>query len=133
MIVKEIMKKSIITIGGNDTILDACNKYRDNKTGCLIVIDEEQVIGLVTERDLIERTICMGRDPEKTKIKEIMTHDVITIDPFDRIDKALEIIKKNKIKKLPVVSNDKLVGIVTITDIAYTKSVIKEFLELHRS
>jgi acetoin utilization protein AcuB len=132
MIVKEIMKKSLITISGNETILDACNKYRDCKIGCLIVIDEEQVIGIVTERDLIERTICIGRDPKKTKIKEIMTNDVITIDPFDRIEKALEIIKKNKIKKLPVVSNDKLVGIVTITDIAYTKSVIKEFLELHK-
>lgn len=132
MIIKEIMTEKIVTIDSIKTIKDACNKYRDYKVGCLIVIEKDQIAGIVTERDVIERTICMDKDPKTTKIKEIMTSDIKTIHPHDKIEKALEIIKKYKIKKLPVVSNDELVGIVTITDIAYTRPGIKEFLEIRK-
>ena len=129
MFVKEIMKNKIVTIDSNKTILDASNIYRENKVGCLIITDKGQVVGIVTERDLIERTICQHRDPENTKIKEIMSSDIKTIDPIDRVEKALDIIKRYKIKKLPVVTGNKLVGIVTITDIAYARPDVKKFLE----
>ena len=122
------MTNKLISIDCNETVLDACNKYRDHKVGCLIVTDGDQIVGIATERDFIERTICLDKDPKTTKIKEIMTPDVITIDPYDTVEKALDIIKKNNIKKLPVVSNDKLIGIVTITDLAYSRPTIKEFL-----
>ena len=131
MFVKEIMTNKIVTVDCNETILDACNRFCDYGVGSLIVTDKDRLVGIVTERDLIERTICMHRDPEKTKIEEIMSSDIKTIHPFDRVEKALDIIKKHKIKKLPVVSeNDDLVGIITITDIAYTRPDVKKFLEL---
>lgn len=132
MFVKEIMTNKIITVDGNETVLDACNKYCECKVGCLIVTDKDQIVGIVTERDFVERAICMHRDPEKTKVKEIMSSDIKTIHPFDRIEKALDIIKKYKIKKLPVISDGKLVGIVTVTDIAYTRPGIREFLEFRK-
>jgi len=130
MLVKEAMKKKVITIDCNATILEACNKYRDYKVGCLIVTDKERCVGIVTERDLIERTICMQRYPEKTKIKEIMSSDIKTIYSVETLERALEIIKKYKIKKLPVLSDDDIVGIITITDIAYARpDLTKRFIE----
>ena len=61
-----------------------------------------------------------------------MSSDIKTTDSYDRIEEALEIMKQNKIKKLPVVSNDQLVGIITITDIAYTRPSIRNFLEISK-
>ena len=130
MRVEEIMADKLVTVNVNDTVKHACDKYRDYKVGCLVVTDNDQIAGLVTERDVIERTICKNKDPNLTIIKEIMSSDIKTVNSYDRIEEALEVMKKNKIKKLPVVLNDRLVGIITLTDIAYTRPSIKKFLEI---
>ena len=123
------MTKNVVTIDSNQTILEAYKKYRDFKVGCLIVTDKDQCVGIVTERDLIVRSI--HRNLETTMVKDIMTTEVKTIHPFDNLEKALEIIKKYNIKKLPVVSDDIIEGIITITDIAYAIPELKEgFKEL---
>ena len=126
MFIDEIMTRNVVTIDRDETVLEAYKKYRDYKVGCLVIIDKERCVGIVTERDLIERTIHINHEkrtihinPENTKIKEIMSSDIKTIRPFDNIESAVDMMEKYKIKKLPVISdNDKLVGIVTITDIA---------------
>lgn len=130
MLVKEIMTKKVVTINPNDTVFDACIKYQDKKVGCLVVTDNETCVGIVTERDLIERTMCPHKDPEKTKISEIMSSDIKTVYSVETLEKALELMKKYKIKKLPVLSGDDIVGIITITDIAYARSEFtKRFIE----
>jgi len=130
MLVKEIMTKKVVTVNSNDIVFDACLKYRDNKVGCLVVTDNESCVGIVTERDLIERTICLHKDPEKTKLNEIMSSDIKTIQPLETLEKALEIMNKYKIKKLPVISDNDVVGIITITDIAYARPELTErFME----
>src|SRR5512136_1219007 len=103
MLVEEVMIKNVMTIDRDKTVFDACNMYKDYKVGCLIVTDKGKCVGIVTERDLIERTICLCRDPEKTRINDIMSSNIKTIHPLDTIEKALEIMKKNNIKKLPAV------------------------------
>jgi CBS domain-containing protein len=118
VLVQEVMTKKVIMIERNKTVFDACNMYKDYKVGCLIVIDNGKCSGIVTERDLIERTVCLCKDPEKTKVDGIMSKDIKTIHPLDTIDKALEIMIENNIKKLPVVLNEKIVGIITVTDIS---------------
>jgi len=130
MLIQEIMTKEVVTVDSNDTIFDAFIKYRDEKVGCLIVTDKEQCAGIVTERDLIEKVVCLCKDPKKTKIKEIMSSDIKTIHPLKKLEQALEIMKKYKIKKLPVVSDDAVVGIVTSTDIVYARpELTKRFME----
>jgi CBS domain-containing protein len=122
------MKDNIVTIESNKSIKDACNIYKDKKIGCLLVIEKDNVIGIVTERDIIERTLCEDKDAKTTTIKDIMTSHVQTIDANDRISYAVEVLKKNNIKKLPVLNKGELVGIVTVTDIALTRPNIKNFL-----
>ena len=130
MLVKEIMTKKVVTIESNATVFDACIKYRDKKIGCLVVVDKGYCIGIVTERDLIERTICLRKEPEKTLVSEIMSSDIKTIYALDKIEKAIEIMEKYKIKKLPVISNNKIVGIITATDISRARpDISKRFMD----
>jgi len=130
MLVKEIMTKNVVTIDADASVFDACMMYKEKKVGCLVVVDDETCVGVVTERDLIERSICQRRDPEKTKVREIMSQNIKVVYDLDTAEKALETMKQYKIKKLPVISSEKVVGIVTITDIAEARPEIsKRFME----
>ena len=130
MLVKEIMTKNVVTIDADASVFDACMMYKEKKVGCLVVVDDETCVGVVTERDLIERSICQHRDPEKTKVSEIMSQNIKVVYDLDTAEKALETMKQYKIKKLPVISSEKVVGIITITDIAEARPEIsKRFME----
>jgi len=118
MLVKEIMTKQVITIDADASVLQACIIYKEKKVGSLVVTKGETCAGIVTERDLIERTICQHRNAKKTKVREIMSKKIKVVDALDTVENALEILKEHNIKKLPVISSEKVVGIVTITDIA---------------
>ncbi len=128
MLVKDVMTKNVITIDSNLTILDAYKMYRDNKVGSLVVTDSKKCIGIVTERDLIEKAI--DKDLKTTLVKDIMTSNIRTISPSDNLDTASEIMEKYKIKKLPVIYNDNITGIITINDIVHTKpEMTKRYIE----
>jgi len=128
MLVKDVMTKNVITIDSNQTILDAYKKYRDTKVGSLIVIDHNQLVGIVTERDLIEKAI--DKDLKTTQVKDIMTANVKTITPLDNIDTASEVMEKYNVKKLPVLDDNNITGIITINDIVHTKpELTKRYIE----
>lgn len=130
MLVKEVMIKNVITIDKDETVLQACNIYRDKKIGCLIVTDCGSCVGIVTERDLIERSICDQRNPQQTKIGEIMSSDIKTIHALDNVEKAIQLMMENNIKKLPVVVSEGIVGIITVTDISKIRpDLSKRFME----
>ena len=118
MLVKEAMTENVISIHRGKTVMEASNMYKDYKIGSILVTDDEQCVGIITERDLIERTICEHKDPYETKVGEIMSSNVKTINPFDDITKAVEKLIEFNIKKLPVVQGNLIVGIITVTDIA---------------
>lgn len=134
MLVKESMTVKVRSIHRRKTVMEACNIYKDYKVGSLLVTDNEQCVGIVTERDLIERTICEHKDPYSTKVGEIMSANIKTIHPLDNINKAVEKLIEFNIKKLPVVQDDDIVGIITVTDIARShpelaKKVVDSFAE----
>jgi CBS domain-containing protein len=130
MLVKEIMAKQVITIDADASAFDAGMIYKEKKVGCLVVTKGETCVGIVTERDLIERTICQQRNPEKTKVYEIMSQNIKVVNSLDTVEKALETMKQYKIKKLPVISSEKVVGIITVTDIAKARPDLSErFME----
>ena len=70
MLVQEVMSRNIVSIDCNKTVLEACKVYSKNKVGSLVVMDKEIIVGIVTERDTIERVIIKGRDPKTTKVRE---------------------------------------------------------------
>ena len=118
MLVSDIMTTNVATINSEDTVLEACKRYNRLKIGCLIVMREQRMVGIVTERDIINRTINRLMDPSETKVEDIMSKNILSIHPATDVEEAVDIMVKNKIKKLPVISDHGgLVGIVTITDI----------------
>lgn len=118
MFVKDLMTKEVVSIEYDKTVLDACNKYKECGLGSLVVVNSGIVVGIITERDIIERVIVNKKNPKKTKIEEIMSKNIITIHASARIEQAAELMKKHKIKKLPVILNNNFVGIITVTDLA---------------
>ncbi len=126
VLVKEAMTKNVVTVKPEVSVFDACILYRDFKIGSLIVAEKDRCVGIVTERDLIERTICEKKTPEETKIADIMSNDIKTVHPLDTLEKALDIMVKNNIKKLPVNLNDDIIGILTVTDISKARPELSE-------
>ena len=118
MLVKDIMSKKVVSIEHNKTVFDACKKYKECKLGSLVVINNGVIVGIITERDIIERVILNNKQPKKTKIEEIMSKNIITIHASAKIEQAADLMKKHKIKKLPVILNNEFVGIITVTDLA---------------
>ena len=79
MLVEEVMTRKVVTIDCNKNVFDACKIYSKNKVGCLVVMDKDIIVGIITERDMIERVILQNRNPKKTKIREIMSFNIKTI------------------------------------------------------
>ena len=118
MFVKDIMAKKVISIEYDKTVLDACNKYREHRVGSLVVVNAGVIVGIITERDIIERVVVKQKNPKKTKVEDIMSKNIITIHASAKIEQAAELMRKHKIKKLPVLLNNEFAGIITVTDLA---------------
>jgi len=135
MQVKEIMTKEVFKIDSENSVLDACKKFSENKVGSLVVMSNEIVVGIITERDIIENMILIKGDPKKTKVREIMSSQLKTIHAMDSLEKAASIMREYKIKKLPVILNNEIVGIITETDLSQTidafSAAIDELTELY--
>jgi len=124
------MTKNVIKIDYDCSVLEASLLYKKYRIGCLIVTRMCECVGIVTERNIIERTICDGKSPEKTKVGEIMTLNIITIQELDNLEKAIEVMIKHNIKKLPVILKNEIVGIITVTDISRARpDLSKRFME----
>lgn len=129
MLVQEIMTKNVVTIDCNETVLNACKTYKKHKVGCLVVMDKKIIVGIITERDIIERSILKGKDPKKTKVRDIMSTNIKTIHALASLEKASAIMKENNIKKLPVILNNEIVGIITETDLSRSIQTITEIFD----
>lgn len=114
--VKDIMRKSVISIDQDMTIKDAAVMMDDSNVGCIIVTKKNVPVGILTERDFVKR-VSAKEKPLSTHLSEIVSTPLIAVSPDETIWEAAEIMKKNKIHKVPVQQNNKIVGIVTATDI----------------
>lgn len=121
MLVKDVMRKTVICCSPETTLRDAATAMTDNSVGCLIVKRNEKVVGIVTDHNILCAFAEYG-SIEKMPVSEIMTKYVIYTSPGTRLEKAVSVMTENKIKKLPVIFNEKLVGIITSSDIMAAKS-----------
>lgn len=114
--VKDIMRKNVISISQEMTIKDAAIMMDDSNVGCVIITKENAPIGILTERDFVKR-VSAKEKPLSTHLSEVMSTPLITVSPDETIWEAAEVMKKNKIHKIPVQQNNKIIGILTSTDI----------------
>jgi len=117
MLVKEAMTKNVIIINPDTTIKDAAKIMSEQRVGSLVVIENEKLVGIITELDIIWKVVASELDPKTTLVRDIMTKKVVTISADQTLEDATDIMVENKIKKLPVIEGNKIVGIITATDI----------------
>lgn len=116
--VEDVMIKDVVTVDVGATVKEAVKIMNKHEIGCLVVIKRNKLAGILTERDILTRVLAESRNPEKTKVSEIMTIPVIATSPATELEEAAKLMFKKNVKKLPVVSEGKLVGLVTLTDLA---------------
>lgn len=116
MLVRHIMQKRVVTAKPILTLKEACEVMSKLHIGSLVVIEDNKISGIITSTDVL-KAIAGGKDPNRTTIGEVMSKNVITIEPDTSLEKAVEIMIEKRIKKLPVLDNNKLVGIITASDI----------------
>ncbi|MCS7105709.1 MAG: CBS domain-containing protein [Candidatus Aenigmarchaeota archaeon] len=117
MLIKDVMNRNVIATKPETSVREAAKIMSKYHIGSLIVLEDEKIAGIITEGDILKKVIVEGKDLDETKVRDIMTEKVITISPDKTIDDAVKIMTEKKIKKLPVVDNDKLIGIITASDI----------------
>ena len=117
MLVRQVMNRTIVTAKGETTIKEASKIMGEMHIGCLIITEDDKIKGLVTNSDLL-RAIARDCDPATTTLQEIMSKDVKVIEPERTLEDAIKLMVEHKIKKLPVVEDNKLIGIITASDIA---------------
>jgi len=116
--VEDVMVKEVITIDEDSTVKDAADVMNKFEIGCVIAVRKGKAMGILTERDLLKRVVAEGIDAAKTKVKDIMTSPLIVAEPNMDLSEAVKLMFKMKIKKLPVVDGKRLVGLISLTDIA---------------
>jgi len=126
--VKDVMVTNLITIEAETTVKKAAELMDKHDIGCLIVVSYGNPIGIVTERDMLKRILLQKRDIAKTRVGNIMSAPLIATTPQTDIRDAIRLMNERRIKKLPVVEEGELVGLVSLTDVmrslAYFEHVI---------
>lgn len=115
--VSEIMTTPVVTVLFSDPVIAAVNKMITHDIGAVVVMSAGMPTGIITERDILQRVILEERDPRTTMCQDIMSKPLITVTPDMLMTKALEIMRKHGIRRLPVVRGKTLIGIVTEKDI----------------
>lgn len=123
--VEDIMAANVITIEERGTVREAAELMKKHDIGCLIVVKSGKPTGIVTERDMLKRVVLEVVDPVFTKIHEVMSKPLVSGRPGMTIDEASNLMREKKIKKLPIVKNGQVVGLVTTTDFVRSPQMIK--------
>ncbi|MBI2547496.1 MAG: CBS domain-containing protein [Candidatus Aenigmarchaeota archaeon] len=123
------MSSPVLTIDSKKTSQDAGKLMRKHRKGFLVVVEKNNPVGVISESDLIEQIVSKNFKASGIKIEKMMKEPVVAIDPEDDILAASRKMKENNIHRLPVVSNGKVVGVISLTDIARTSPEMLDLLE----
>jgi len=120
MKVSDILKakgSNVYSITSGLTVLEALKVMGEKNIGALLVIENEELLGIISERDYARKIVLKGKSSSDTLVKEIMTENVISVSPDDKIEKCMELMSGKKIRHLPVLIDNKVNGVISITDV----------------
>jgi CBS domain-containing protein len=129
LMVRDIMTKAVKTVKVNANVKEVVKKMNKFNIGSIVIVEGRRPVGIITERDILRRIVDQCIDPTIVKVKEIMSHPVITTGPNISIENVARLMAKKGIKKLPVVEDDRLVGIVTSMDLMRAGPRLVDLLE----
>jgi CBS domain-containing protein len=128
-----VMVKNVVTVDEAASVKEAADIMNRFEIGSVITTRKGRPIGIITERDLLKRIVSEGRDARETRVKEIMSSPLVVVSPDTDLEEAARLMFKMKIKKLPVAEENRLVGLVSLTDIARAQPMIKFLQKLAAS
>jgi CBS domain-containing protein len=117
----------VYTINEAETVFEAVKQMVELNTGCLLVTEEEEIRGIVTERDYLRGIVLAGRTSRTTRVREIMTSRIVVVQPDTSVEEAMAIMTDRRIRHLPVVEKGKLAGLVSIGDLVKQISQDRKF------
>ena len=117
--VRDYMGMKVVTADASDSVFDVAAKLIESKVGCVVIMENDDIAGVVTKGDIIKNTILVAKDPKKLRASSIMTTPVVTVSPDNSLEEAAKKMSERRISKLPVIDDESglLVGIITSTDI----------------
>jgi CBS domain-containing protein len=116
--VQDVMTKNVATVSPNQTVKEAAQIMSQKNIGALPVVENGQVKGMITDRDITLRTSAQGKDPASIRVSEVMTNRVVTGTPNMSVQEAANVMAQHQIRRLPIVENNQIQGIVALGDIA---------------
>lgn len=118
--IREILKRKgheVWSISPESNVYPAIEMMADKHVGALLVIAETKLVGIISERDYARKVILKGRSSKDTRVQEIMTSPVISVGPHHSVDECMRIMTERRIRHLPVIENEQVIGIVSIGDL----------------
>jgi len=112
------MTRDVAYVNPASTVIEAAQLMQKHNVGSVPVCDQSGVIGIVTDRDIIVRNVAHGKSPQSTPVKDVMTSQVTTVNPDMDVNDVSRIMSQNQIRRIPVTDNNKLVGMLSLGDIA---------------
>ena len=116
--VRDTMTGSPRSIDASTSVVEAARLMREGHIGSLPITADEQLVGMITDRDIAMRVVAEAADPKVTSVEDVYSQDLISVEPDNDLEEALRLMARHQVRRLPVVENGRLVGIVAQADIA---------------
>lgn len=122
MKVRDVMTNRVISIGSSSTVKDAAVLMNSNNIGAVPVVDGGSVKGMLTDRDIVLRCVAENKDAATIKVSDICSKGAISVKPDQSVTEAMDLMSGDQVRRLPVVENDKIVGMLSFADVAREKA-----------
>lgn len=116
--IKDVMTDRIAYIGPDASVAQAAQLMQKHNVGSVPVVDQQSVVGIVTDRDIVVRGVAHGKDAANTPVSQVMTSEIHSASPEMSLEQAAQIMSEHQVRRLPVVDQNRLVGIVSLGDLA---------------
>ncbi len=116
--ITEVMSTNPMALQKRATLTEAARAMRDHDVGDVLVMDGKTICGVMTDRDIVVRAVAEGRSPDECTLGELCTHDLVTLSTTDTVDDAIAVMREHAVRRLPVLHDDELVGVVSLGDLA---------------
>ena len=116
--VRDVMTPSVRTVSPSQSLAEAAEVMKGEDVGAVPVVEEGRLAGIVTDRDIVIRAVADRRDPQTVKVEEVASRDLVTVEPEQDLDQALALMARHQVRRLPVVEQGQLVGMLAQADVA---------------
>jgi CBS domain-containing protein len=116
--VRDVMTPGVRTVSGSQSLSDAAEVMRGEDVGSVPVVEEGRLAGIITDRDIVTRAVAERRDPQTVKVDEVASRELVTVEPDQDLDEALALMARHQVRRLPVVEEGRLVGMLAQADVA---------------